>query len=213
MHLTAGRRRLLAALLLTTALVATACGGASATQGPVADGRSSAPAAARQGAPADESAPGAASATPAVPANLVADVDIVTYRVGETANLGNLRVTLDRAAVTAGEAGNVAEAGKRFLLIYLTLENTGKAAQSLSFFSTSVRDVAGRTYFVEPYAGYLSAARPLALVIAPRSRLSGNRGYMLPLNAGDLIWTVQDAGRNRASFAVTTTDLVAQHGP
>ena len=45
--------------------------------------------------------------------------------------------------------------------------------------------------------------------ILPGAKMSGNRGYMLPVNAGNLTWTGEDASHNRATFAVSTTDIVA----
>ena len=92
---------------------------------------------------------------------------------------------------------------------YFAVANAGAAPQALSFFSTSVTGMAGRRHNVEPHAGYLSAAQPVDAYLPPDGRMSGNRRYMLPANAGDLFWTGVDASRNRVTFAVTTNDIVA----
>lgn len=208
-HLTAGRRWFLASLLLTIALVATACRSGLAAQAAVPDSLRGVLEVASQGSLAARGVSVAVLTVQELTLDSVAEAGAVTYRVGQTATVGSLRVTLDKVAATAGEAGNWPQAGQRFLLVYVTVENTGQAAQALTSFSTSVTDMAGTHYFVEPNAGYLSAAQPLDASIPAGGRMSGIRAYMLPVNAGNLIWTGEDASHNRATFAVSTTDIVA----
>jgi hypothetical protein len=208
MHPTAARSWLLAVLLLTITLVTTACGSGLEAHAAAADSQVSDEQVSSQGSLRARGVSGAASTAQDVNADAIAGPDAAIYRVGQTAAVGSLRVTLDKAAVAAGEAGNVADAGQRFVLVYLTVQNTGKEAQSLSLFSTMVTDMGGRRYFAESSAGFLSTARPLGSSIAPGDRTSGNRGYMLPVDAGDLTWTGEDAVHNRVTFAIRATDIV-----
>jgi Domain of unknown function (DUF4352) len=149
MHLTAEWLCLLAIPLLTVVLVATACGAGVATHAAVPDARGVAPRGMPQDALSDRSDSAAAPTARGLDVAPVADVETVTYSVGQTAAVGDLLVTVDKVAVTAREAGNLPQAGKRFLFVYITVENTGKAAQSLNYLATSVTDTAGRRYFVE----------------------------------------------------------------
>lgn len=208
-HLIIDRRWLFTVLLTSITLTVTACGSELPAQAAIPGARGGAPRLASQDSLPATSASTALSSARESNGDSVADTETVIYRVGQTATVGDLRVTLDRVAASAGEAGNLPDAGQRFLLVYITVENTGEVPQPLSSFSTSVTDTAGRHFFVEPLAGRLSVAQRLELTIPPGGRTSGNRGYMLPVNAGDLIWTAQDASRNRARFAIMISDLVA----
>ena len=175
MHLISEHRCLFAMLLLTVSLVATACGNGPARQLAIPAVRGRALDVTSQGSLPSRGPSGAVATAPQLQADAISDTGTVIYRVGQTAAAGSLRVTIDRVVGVAGEAGNMPEAGQRFLLVYMTVENSGKEAQALSFFSTSITDAAGRHYFVEPYASSLSGSVPLNALLPPGGRMSGTR--------------------------------------
>jgi hypothetical protein len=195
-------------LLLTITLVTTACGSGSAAPAAAADAQGSAGQLASQGSLPARGVSGTASTSQDVNADPVAGADVAVYRVGQTAAVGDLRVTVDSVAVSAGVAGEMPDAGQHFLLVNITAETTGTPAQAPPFFSTMVTDMAGRYYFVEPRAGDLSAARLPGVSRPPAGQATFSRGYMLPVDAGDLIWTAEDASHNRVTFAIRVTDIV-----
>jgi hypothetical protein len=209
MHPTPERRWPFAVLLLTIILVTTACGSGLEAQAAAADSQVSAGQVASQGSlPARGLSGVASTAAQDVNADLVAGTDAAIYRVGQMAAVGDLRVTVDSVAVSAGVAGEMPDAGQHFLLVNITVVTTGKPAQALPFFSTSVTDMAGRHYFVEPRAGHLSAVQPPSVSRPLAGQATFSRGYMLPVDAGDLIWTAEDANHDRVTFAIRAIDLV-----
>jgi hypothetical protein len=45
------------------------------------------------------------------------------------------------------------------------------------------------------------------------AKQSGSVGYLLPTNAGDLVWIIEDFKPNRAAFAVKSSDVAAVGTP
>ena len=138
----------------------------------------------------------------------------VTNRVGQTATLGDLHVTLDKVATVPGEGGNLPSAGNRFVFVSVTIENTGKTPLATNAVAqATVQDGAGKVYGLEPNAIMLSANHSLNGEVAPGEKTSGTIGYQLPTDAGDLIWIVADNAQHRAVFAINASDIVAEGTP
>ena len=137
-----------------------------------------------------------------------------TNQVGQTATLGDLSVTLDKVTAVPGELGNLPDAGNRFIFVYVTIENTGTATlRTNSVTQATLSDPAGKQYYFEPNAIMLGVSRSLNGEVASGEKTSGNIGYQLPTNAGDLLWIVEDNAQHRAVFAVKASDIVAEGAP
>ena len=137
-----------------------------------------------------------------------------TNQVGQTATLGDLRVTLDKVTTVPGELGNLPDPGNRFVFLSVTIENTGKTKLTTNSVATAtLNDAAGKQYNFEANAIMLSASRPLNGEVASGEKTSGNIGYQLPTNSGDLLWIVEDNAQHRAVFAVKASDITAEGAP
>jgi hypothetical protein len=133
------------------------------------------------------------------------------FQVGETASVGDLRVTLDSVAEAPLEVGHLPTAGNRFLLVHVTVENTGQAAFRVTgIMETNLKDAAGNSYGYDPFANTLSAVNSdtsLEGEIPAGGTRTGIVGYQLPTNAGDLLWFFRDFGQNQAIFAIKDSDI------
>jgi hypothetical protein len=144
--------------------------------------------------------PPGAAATP-VPAS---------YGIGQTAAVGDLRLTLDRVATVAG----VPTAGNRFVFAYFTVANKGQTPFQINTLTgTHWEDAAGKQYFADPFSvGLDPNTTNFDGAIAPGATQSGAIGYQLPRDAGDLVWVFTDFRPNSAVFAVKASE-VATVGP
>jgi hypothetical protein len=132
--------------------------------------------------------------------------DAAGYQLGQTASVGDLRVTLDKVSEAALEPANLPQPGNRFVLVHVTIKNVGQTALQVTALSeTNLKDAAGTSFGFDPFANNLAAIGPdngLDATIPPGGTHAGLVGYQLPANAGDLLWIFQDFAQTRAIFAV-----------
>jgi hypothetical protein len=141
--------------------------------------------------------------SPATPAP-----DVAGYQLGQTASVGDLRVTLDKVAVAPPSANPLLQPGNRYLLVHVTIQNAGQTALQVTGMETSLKDAAGTTYGWDPFASSSAASDAFADGKIPAGGTqAGLVSYQLPNNAGDLLWIFQDYGQNRAVFAVKVSDI------
>ncbi len=137
--------------------------------------------------------------------------DAASYQLGQTASVGDLRVTLDTVSEAALVPDNLPQAGNRFLVVHVTIKNVGQAALQVTALSeTNLKDGAGNSYGFDPLANALPALGAGAgfdAEIPAGGTHAGLVAYQVPANAGDLIWIFQDFGQNRAIFAVKAGDI------
>ncbi len=150
--------------------------------------------------------PGAQSQATPVPAS---------YQIGQTAPVGDLRVTLDKVVTLPGADAILPTPGNRFVFAYFTVENTGKSASQLNMMTgTHWEDATGKQYFFDPDTIMLDPnTTNFDGGIQPGAKQSGSVGYLLPTNAGDLVWIIQDFKPNRAAFAVKSSDIASVGTP
>ncbi len=98
--------------------------------------------------------------------------DVAGYQIGQTANVGDLRVTLDKVAVAPPSA--------------TSLKDVAGTTYGWDPFASSS---AASDAFAD---GKIPAG----------GTQTGLVSYQLPANTGDLLWIFQDYGQNRAVFAV-----------
>ena len=134
--------------------------------------------------------------------------DVAGYQLGQTASVGDLRVTLDKVAVAPPSANPLLQPGNRYLLAHVTIQNAGQTALQVTGMETSLKDAAGTTYGWDPFASSSAASDAFADGKIPAGGTqAGLVSYQLPTNAGDLLWIFQDYGQNRAVFAVKASDI------
>lgn len=138
----------------------------------------------------------------------------VTNQVGQTAMLGDLSVTLDKVTAVPGVLGNLPDPGNRFVFIYTTILDSGKVTlRTNSVTQATLSDTAGKQYYFAPNAIMLDVSRPLNGELTSGEKTSGNIGYQVPANAGDLLWSFEDNAQHRVVFALKASDIVADGAP
>jgi len=128
--------------------------------------------------------------------------DVAGYQIGQTASVGDLRVTLDKVAVAPPSANPLQQAGDRYLLVHITIQNTGQTALQVNGTETSLKDAAGAVYGFDPFVSSSATGALIDGPIPAGGTLAGLVSYQAPATAGDLLWIFQDYGQNRAVFAV-----------
>ena len=133
------------------------------------------------------------------------------YSIGQTANDGDMRITLDSVSTVAGDANNLPDRGNRFVIFHATIANTGLTALSVPVFAFPiVNDASGKLYPFDPHTIMLSAAHISDLIgvdVPPGGKLSGGVGYQLPADVGDLTWSILESGKPPVIFAVKASDI------
>lgn len=138
----------------------------------------------------------------------------VTNQVGQTATLGDLSVTLDKVTAVPGVLGNLPDPGNQFVFVYATILDSGKVTlRTNSVTQATLSDTAGKLYYFAPNAIMLDSSRPLNGELKSGEKTSGNIGYQVPANAGDLLWSFEDNAQHRVVFAVKASDIVADGAP
>lgn len=137
-----------------------------------------------------------------------------TNHVGETATLGDLRVTLEKVSAVPGVLGNLPDSGNVFVFMYVTIENAGKVALATSAASFgTLSDSRGTLFYMAPNAIMLAQSNSMNGEVAPGDKTSGTIPFQVPANAGDLKWTIQDNVPHRAVFAIKASEIVADGAP
>jgi hypothetical protein len=157
----------------------------------------------------DRACPGVSASVPG--ANAPAAPLKAGYTIGQTAPVGELRVTLDKVTTMSGEASNQPDPGNRFILAYFTVENTGKTAFAMNtLVATRFQDMAGKEYRVALLTSPLDPlTNNLDGDVQAGEKRSGATQYQLPRSAGDLVWLFEDAKPNQAVFSVKTGEVQA----
>jgi len=136
----------------------------------------------------------------------------VGYQIGQTAPVGDLRVTLNRVVAPPGTAALAPSAGNRYLYAYFTVDNQGKTPFGVNTLSgVFFVNAAGTQFFGDPYAMAFddTAVTNMTSEINPGEKRSGAVGFQIPRDAGDLLWVFQDYRPTQAVFAVKVADIVA----
>jgi hypothetical protein len=139
------------------------------------------------------------------------------FGIGQMANDGDLRITLDKVVTVASDMNNLPDSGNRFVVFYATIVNTGKTPLSVPVFAYPVvNDASGQLYPFDPHTIMLSTANITDLIgvdVPPGGKLSGAIGYQLPANAGDLTWSILESSKPPVIFAVRTSDIAVVGTP
>lgn len=132
-----------------------------------------------------------------------------TYQIGQTANVGDLRVTLEKVVTSPGAGSILPTPGNHFVFAYFTVENGGTSAFQLNTLTgTHWEDATGKQYTFDPDTIMLDPnTTNFDGSIQPGAKESGAVGYQLPKNAGDMVWVFEDFKPNVAAFAVKASDM------
>lgn len=132
---------------------------------------------------------GAEPVTVEPPASIAGETSQQTYNVGDIIQIGTITITVNGISNPAGDQFNKPNAGNKFLIVDLTIENKGTNAVSVStLLQMSVKDQSGQKYDVDFSASMASGGSSPDGEIAPGEKLRGQVGFQVPENATGLVF-------------------------
>jgi hypothetical protein len=123
------------------------------------------------------------------PAELAGETVQQTYNIGDVIAMGTTNVTVNEVLYPAGDEFNKPNAGFKFLVVDLTIENLSTTAISVSsLLQMSVKDSSSQKYDVDLMASVASGGSSPEGEIAPGEKLRGQVGFQVPENATGLVF-------------------------
>ena len=132
---------------------------------------------------------GAEPVTVEPPASIAGETSQQTYNVGDVIAMGTTNITVNEVLYPAGDQFNKPNAGFKFLVVDITIENTSATAISVStLLQMSVKDSSGQKFDVDLMASVASGGSSPDGEIAPGEKLRGQVGFQVPENATGLVF-------------------------
>lgn len=123
------------------------------------------------------------------PAELAGETAQQTYNVGDVIAMGTTNITVNEVLYPAGDQFNQPNAGFKFLVVDLTIENLSATAISVStLLQMSVKDSSSQKYDVDLMASVASGGTTPDGELAPGEKLRGQVGFQVPVNATGLVF-------------------------
>lgn len=123
------------------------------------------------------------------PANIAGETLQQTYKIGDVIAMGTTNITINEVQYPTGDQFNQPNAGFKFLVVDLTIENTSTTAISVStLLQMSVKDPNGQKFDVDLMASVVSGGSSPDGEIAPGEKLRGQVGFQVPENATGLVF-------------------------
>ena len=121
------------------------------------------------------------------PANLVSQGQISVYKVGDQVQIGNLILTVNGVSYPKGDQFNKPKEGYKFVVVDLTIENTGTESVHISsLLQMSLKDETGQIYEVDLMASVAGGGNSPEGEIAPGEKLRGQVGFQVPEDVQEL---------------------------
>src|SRR5205823_5518202 len=106
---------------------------------------------------------------------------------------------------------NLPQPGKRYLILQITIQNTGQVPlQVTGLGETDIKDANGTSYGFDPFANALptlGAGAAFDGEIPAGGTHKGLLAYQVPASSGDLTWIFHDYVPNQVIFAIKTSDI------
>lgn len=132
---------------------------------------------------------GAEPVTVEPPASIAGETSQQTYNVGDVIAMGTTNITVNEVLYPAGDQFNKPNAGFKFLVVDITIENKSTTAISVStLLQMSVKDSGGQKFDVDLMASVASGGSSPDGEIAPGEKLRGQVGFQVPENATGLVF-------------------------
>lgn len=123
------------------------------------------------------------------PAELAGETAQQTYNVGDVIAMGTTNITVNEVLYPTGDEFNKPNAGFKFLVVDLTIENLSTTAISVStLLQMSVKDSSSQKYDVDLMASVASGGSSPDGEIAPGEKLRGQVGFQVPVDATGLVF-------------------------
>lgn len=123
------------------------------------------------------------------PTELAGETAQQTFNVGDVIAMGTTNVTVNEVLYPSGDQFNQPNAGFKFLVVDLTIENLSASAISVStLLQMSVKDSSSQKYNVDLMASVASGGSSPDGEIAPGEKLRGQVGFQVPLDGTGLVF-------------------------
>jgi hypothetical protein len=123
------------------------------------------------------------------PASIAGETSQQTYKVGDVVAMGTTILTVNEVQYPAGDDFIKPNAGYKFLVVDLTLENQGATAISVStLLQMSLKDSTSQQYDIDIMASVASGGSSPDGEIAPGEKLRGQVGFQVPETATGLVF-------------------------
>lgn len=123
------------------------------------------------------------------PASIEGETSQQTYNVGDVIQIGTVTLTVNGVSNPAGDQFNKPNAGNKFLIVDLTIENKGASAISIStLLQMSLKDPSGQKYNDDFSASMASGGGSPDGEIVPGEKLRGQVGFQVPENVTGLVF-------------------------
>lgn len=123
------------------------------------------------------------------PAQLAGEQEQTTFAVGDIVEIGDLTLTVNEVTSPPGNEFNKPNAGNKFIVVDVTLENKGAEAKGISsMVQMYLKDATGQKYNLDFSASMASGGTTPDVEIAPGEKIRGQVGFQVPENAQGLIF-------------------------
>jgi len=123
------------------------------------------------------------------PAQLAGEQEQAIFAVGDIVEIGDLTLTVNEATFPPGDEFNKPEAGNKFMVVDVTLENKGAEAEVISsLMQMYLKDATGQKYELDLMASVASGGATPDGEIAPGEKIRGQVSFQVPENAQGLVF-------------------------
>jgi hypothetical protein len=123
------------------------------------------------------------------PANIAGETSQQTYNVGDVFAMGTTNITVNEIQYPTGDDFNKPNAGFKFLVVDITIENISTTAINVStLLQMSVKDASGQKFDVDFSTSMALGGSSPDGEIAPGEKLRGKVDFQVPGNATGLVF-------------------------
>ena len=128
------------------------------------------------------------------PAELAGEQAQEEFKIGDEVQIGDFTLVVNTASYPSGTQYNRPQSGKHFVVVDLTLENTGATAVTISApMQMYLKDSTGQKYALDLSAQIASGGATPEGELAPGEKLRGLIGYQVPQDSEGLVFVFDAA--------------------
>jgi hypothetical protein len=123
------------------------------------------------------------------PDEILGETEQEVFAINETIQIGSMLLVVNDVAYPAGDQFNRPSEGNKFLVVDLTLENSGNTTASVStLLQMWVKDPTGQQYQVDLSATVASGGTTPDGELVPGERIRGQVGFQVPMDMEELVF-------------------------
>lgn len=123
------------------------------------------------------------------PAELAGEQEQATFAVGDIVEIGDLTLVVNEVTSPAGDDFNKPDAGNKFVVVDVTLQNKGSETRAISsMLQMHLKDATGQRYDLDLMASVASGGTTPDGEIAAGEKIRGQVGFQIPEDAQGLVF-------------------------